>query len=189
MRCASARGCSAALCAAAGAFGCLPAALLAPLIPVRAAPSPHSSSAPQTSAPRSTSRKSRSDKATESGRSTSAAPHLSHSATNAAPSANTIPIMPPAENVPLQGATTVRVDSAVEMLSKSKPAPSILMRGSVDLFGPNPLPGQHPQQQRDGERAEPQQLQKRSEVYDPARPVRLWARADPATEFQDGSCG
>ena len=105
-------------------------------------------------------------------------------------SASKMPITPPAENEPFHGRQIGRMESAVEMLRNSTPAPNILTAGGLNWRRANPFPCQHPQQHRNGEGAEAQHLQAEDRPCTSRRSRSDYGRrAAPVTEFQDGSWG
>src|SRR5450755_3508007 len=104
-------------------------------------------------------------------------------------SASRTPSMPPAENAPFQGCHAGSSESAAELLSNNRPEPITLMNGAR-------ISAERTQRQASihsssgmAKALSPRTWRQRSEVYDPANPVRLWARVTLETEFQDGSCG
>ncbi len=104
-------------------------------------------------------------------------------------SAIKIPTTPPAENAPFHGRQKGRMESAVEMLRKSTTAPITFTVAA--WMASERIHFQASSQSSTGrlKALRPSNWKQRSAVYDPAKPVRLCARAAPVTEFQEGSCG
>src|SRR5580693_1310343 len=104
-------------------------------------------------------------------------------------SASKTPMIPPAENDPFQGCHVGNSDSAALPLSISRLDPNTLIAGALISADRTQRQASIHSSTGMAKALSPSTCRQRSEVYDPAKPVRLWARVAPETEFQDGSCG
>src|ERR1700693_4385372 len=99
------------------------------------------------------------------------------------------PRMPPAENAPPHGRHSGPIDSAVQALRNNSTDPKILTQGAWIVCERTHFQASIQSSAGIPKAPSPSNWKQRSEAYDPANPVKLWACSTPEAVFQDGSCG
>src|SRR5215472_8971760 len=100
-----------------------------------------------------------------------------------------MPRIPPAENAPFHGCHAGSSARAVQMLSRSKPDPKILINGAWISADRTQRQANIHNKTGIENALSPKTWKNRSEVYEPAKPVRLCARAALEIVFQEESSG